>query len=48
MQDVRQSLRVQFKQRPTKEMPLESLGRERAKAGGPYVKLRLWLQLPLG
>lgn len=27
---------------------MESLGSERAKAGGPYVKLSSWLQLALG
>lgn len=39
MQVVRQSLRVPLGQGPTKDMPMENLGRERAKAGGPYVKL---------
>lgn len=48
MQDVRQSLRVQFEQGPTKEMPMESLGREKARAGGFYVKPRSWLKLALG
>lgn len=47
MQSVRQSLRVQFERGPTKDMHMESLGREKAKAGGPYVKLRSWLQLAL-
>lgn len=48
MQDVRQSLRVHFEQGPTKEMPTGSLGRERAKATGSYVKPKSWLQLALG
>lgn len=48
MQDVRQTLRVHFEQKPKKEMSMGSLGREGAKAGGPYVKPRSWLQLALG
>lgn len=47
-QVVRQSLRVRFGQRPTRDMPMEILGRERGNAGGPYVNLRYWLQLALG
>ena len=48
MQDVRQSLKVQLEQGAAKGLPAEGLGKERAKAGGPYVKLSPWLRVGLG
>lgn len=48
MQDVRQSLRVHLEQGAAKGLPTEGLSKEKAKAGGPYLKLSPWLQSGLG
>lgn len=38
MQDVRQSLRVQLEQGAAEGLPVEGLGKQRAKAGGSLCK----------